>query len=125
MATQRVPETETPASADEAPSPPPYSQAFIQFAHKIAPSLQPAMMHGSVALYQIDQFWHALHEPVSALLAEMALLKEKLHESELAKEKSRSSANVSNPQASVAVSALWVTLVLGPIGTATSTWVAL
>jgi hypothetical protein len=83
------------------------------------------MMHGSVGLYQIDQFWHALHEPVSALLAEMALLKKKLHESELSKERTRSSANVSNPQASAVFSALWLTLVSGPIGTATSTRVAL
>jgi hypothetical protein len=27
-----------------------------------------------LSLYQIEQFWHALHEPVSALLAEMAAL---------------------------------------------------
>jgi hypothetical protein len=98
---QRGTETE---AAEETPSRPAYSPAFIQFAHKIAPSLQPSFMNGSVALYQIEQFWHALHEPVSALLAEMAALKNALHDSELAKERTRSSANVSNPQASVAIS---------------------
>ena len=95
-----APECDTPISPGETPpqNVPHYDEALVQLAQQIALSLRPSMMNGSMPLFQIEQFWHALREPVSALLAETALLKNKLHNLELSSERTRTSA--SNPEAS-------------------------